>query len=90
MINILADITVLRIGFPHDYKASFFNYVSRLAFGTSMLKNIAFFNHHFGSQGAKFSGLQIFPFGLGGPSISLLNLSFLHHLEIGQLLWTNT
>jgi hypothetical protein len=26
---------------------------------------------------------------LGGPSTSLPNFSFLPHLEVGQLLWTN-
>jgi hypothetical protein len=35
-----------------------------------------------------FGGFRTFPFGLGGPSISLPNFSFLLRLEVGDLFWT--
>jgi hypothetical protein len=35
-----------------------------------------------------FGGFRTFLFGLGGPSISLPNFSFLLRLEVGDLFWT--
>jgi hypothetical protein len=45
------------------------------------LRNIAYSIPNFGPMGENFSGFQIVPFGLCGPSKSLQNFNYLPHLE---------
>jgi hypothetical protein len=45
--------------------------------------------YSFFHSGTKFAGFHSIPFGLGDYCISLPNFSFLPHLEVCQLLWTD-
>jgi hypothetical protein len=56
------------------------SYRSGLVLSENIQKDPIFY---FGTSRAKFSGFRIFAIGLGRPSTSLPNLSFLPHLKVG-------
>jgi hypothetical protein len=57
--------------------------------GARISKNNTFSIPLLGPPGQNFPGFGFFSFVMDGSSASLSNFSFLRHLEVGQLFWTN-